>query len=105
RDGADRAQDAPALPRVHARGAPRARSAQGAPGSARRGGTPRRATLPAHLLRRVPRLGHRRCDDPRPPAARALLAWRDLRDDVQLRYIGPVSRLTYDRIYTCHTVR
>jgi cell division protein ZapE len=60
------AQDEAALPRVHARGASRA----GRPARRRQsvaGARPaHRAALPADLLRRVPRLGHHRRDDPAP---------------------------------------
>ena len=43
-----------------------------------------RAPPAADLLRRVPRLRHRRRDDPRPAADRAVRARRRLRDDVEL---------------------
>ena len=71
RRGADPPQDARALPRVHARRARRAarRCKHEADPLATVAARIARA-LPAHLLRRVPRLRHRRRDDPRPAARR-----------------------------------
>ena len=86
-----RAQDAPALPRVHARGAPRARRAAGH-GRIRWTSSGERIAraLPADLLRRVPRRRHHRRDDPAPPARRAVRQRRRLRHDLELPAGRPV---------------
>ena len=60
--------------------------------SARRRGAAHRAPLPARLLRRVPRLRHRRRDDPRAPADRAVRRRRGVRHDVELSAGRPVSQ-------------
>ena len=93
RDGRDPAQDARPLPCVHAR-----RYTRSSPRFKRRGGSARdrrrahRAPAPARLLRRVPRLRHRRRDDPRAPAHGAVRARRRVRDDVELSAGRAVAR-------------
>ena len=79
------AQDAAALPRVHARGAPRAGRAAGHGEPAGRTGRAHRQALPADLLRRIPRGRHHRRDDPAPAAGRAVRQRRGLRHHLQLQ--------------------
>ena len=84
RDGAAAPEDARAFPRVHAL---RARGTEDAQERGRSAGDRRgahRPALAARLLRRVPRRGRRRRDDPRAPARRAVHRGRRVRDDVQL---------------------
>ena len=84
------AQDAAALPRVHARGAPRAgrvaRHCQPAAGTRQAHG----AALSADLLRRVSRRRRDRRDDPAPPAGRAVREPRQHRHHVQLQARRPL---------------
>ncbi len=84
RDRRDPPQDARPFPCVHARSPRGARHAQGRGGSACPRRRADRQSPPPHLLRRVPRLGHRGRDDPRPAARGPVRARRRLRDDVQL---------------------
>ena len=56
-------QDAPAFPRVHARSAPRAGRAEGQADPLDELARRIAKTIPADLLRRIPRLGYRRRDD------------------------------------------
>ncbi len=88
------AQDARALPRVHARrarGARRRLKGEADPLAAV--AAQHREALSARLLRRVPRLRHRRRDDPRAACSTALFdARRRVRDDVELRARRAVAR-------------
>ncbi len=92
RGGSCRAQDARALSRIHARGAPGTGGGQGRRQPAGRGRLPGGAPLPLGLLRRIPRLRHRRRDDPAPAAAAAVRPARRLRNDLELRTRRPVPR-------------
>ena len=70
--------------------------------SARDGRAAHRAPLPAHLLRRVPRVGHRRRDDPRAPADRAVRRGRRVRHDVELSARRALSRRAEARELPAH---
>ena len=91
RGGADPPQDARPLPRLHARRPRGARHAEARDRSAGDRRAAHRAQVAPRLLRRVPRLGHRRRDDPRAAAVGAVRARRRLRDDVELPAGGAVS--------------
>ena len=87
---AAQAQGAPALPRVHARGAPRAAGPQGHGRPAAGARPPHLAALPADLLRRVPHRRRHRRDDPAPAAAVAVRQPRLVRHHVQLQARRPL---------------